>query len=130
MVATSPVYTNGCGLPVLTILAHHETKILFAEFSSDSLSNAILLLTCVAGFAIGYTSWRVRSLVSATTFSLVGVLNKMGTICLAFLLWPNEGSYLSFVALVGCLGSGMLYEGNKPAAMTATTTEMNMQKYR
>jgi len=115
-------YTNGCGLPVLTILAHHETKLLFAEFSSDTVSNTILLLTCVAGVAIGYTSWRVRSLVSATTFSLVGVLNKMGTICLAFLLWPSEGSYLSFVALVGCLGSGMLYEGNKPAATTTATT--------
>jgi len=105
-------YTNGCGLPLLAVLARQEIKYFFRVISRDALSNSILVLTCIAGVGIGYTSWRVRSIVSATTFSLVGVLNKMGTICLAFLLWPNEGSYLSFAALVGCLGAGMLYEGS------------------
>ena len=37
-------------------------------------------LSLLIGVGISYSGWALRSLVSATTYSLVGVLNKMATI--------------------------------------------------
>ena len=34
-------------------------------------------LSCVFGIAIGYTGWAARDMVSATTYTLVGVVNKL-----------------------------------------------------
>jgi len=103
------LYTNAFGLPLLVPPSVYELRSFYAELTL--VGGFFLILTCLVGVCIGYTSWQLRSIVAATTFSLVGVLNKVGTICVAFLIWPEEGSYVSFAALMGCLISGTLYQG-------------------
>ena len=39
-----------------------------------------LAASCIMGVGISYSGWRARSVITATTFTLVGVLNKMATI--------------------------------------------------
>lgn len=104
-------YTNTFGLPLLLPVSREETS----AFLGVLLPNIpLILLSCLGGVGIGYTSWRLREVVSATTFSLTGVLNKIGTVCLAFILWPDEGSSMSFLALIGTLISGFMYQGTSP----------------
>ena len=109
-------YTNTFGLPVLFPLASREIP-LFIRSESFRGSAELVFFSCIVGVSIGYTSWKLRSLVSATTFSLVGVLNKMGTVLLAFWIWPDEGSWASLLVLIGCLLSGMMYEGTKQRSL-------------
>lgn len=69
-----------------------------------------LMLSCVVGVAISYSGWKCRSVVTATTFTLVGVLNKMITVMFAVILWPKDSSVPKTLALVACVGFGLLYE--------------------
>mmetsp|Transcript_5664 Transcript_5664/g.23275 ORF Transcript_5664/g.23275 Transcript_5664/m.23275 type:complete len:335 (+) Transcript_5664:61-1065(+) len=108
-------YTNACGLPLLLPIACVEFR--SAIDALFTVGNPFyVFLSCVVGVSIGYTSWQLRAAVSATTFSLTGVLNKMGTICIAFFIWPEEGSIVSFAALTGCIISGLFYQGASPVS--------------
>jgi len=103
-------YTNFCGLPLFAPLASSEA---FAFYDAVKLGGPYqIICSCLTGVTIGYTSWRLRALISATSFSLIGVLNKMLTVCVAITFWHDEGSSMSLIALVGCLVSGFFYEGD------------------
>ena len=47
-----------------------------------SVSGSLLLLGCIVGTGIGYTGWWCRDKVSATSFTLIGVINKCLTVLL------------------------------------------------
>ena len=86
--------------------------------SPDSLSSIQLspsgtrwlLLSCLIGVGISYTGWRLKDLVTATTFTLVGVLNKMATIALSALAFPGTASVQGCAALAACLVFGLAYK--------------------
>ncbi len=67
-------------------------------------------MSCVIGVGISYTGWRLKDLVTATTFTLVGVLNKMATIALSALAFPGSTSMQGCVALVVCVLFGLAYK--------------------
>ena len=70
----------------------------------------ILLFSCAAGTMIGYTGWLCRGMVSATTYTLVGVVNKFLTVLLNVALWDKHSSPLGLFAVCLCLLSGTFYE--------------------
>ena len=69
-----------------------------------------LIASCVMGVGISYSGWRTRSVITATTFTLVGVLNKMATIAFTVIVWPNDTTAASILALVFCILFGLLYQ--------------------
>ena len=83
----------------------------------DSLLGAIdfngylvLLFSCVVGTLIGYTSWLCRGMLSAASFTLVGVVNKFLTVLLNVLLWDKHSSPAGLFAVCLCLGAGTFYQ--------------------
>ena len=46
----------------------------------------VIGFSCVAGTLIGYTGWLCRGMISATSFTLVGVVNKFLTVLLNVLV--------------------------------------------
>ena len=78
------LYTNAFGLPLLIPSSIQELRYFYTD--PTSVTALFLILTCVVGVGIRYATWELRTIVTATTFSLVGVLNKVCTICLAFLI--------------------------------------------
>jgi GDP-mannose transporter len=70
----------------------------------------ILLFSCVAGTLIGYTGWLCRSMVSATTYTLVGVVNKFLTVLLNTFMWDKHSSPFGIFAVCVCLLAGTLYQ--------------------
>jgi len=83
-----------------------------AENLSEMPANgmAILIFSCVAGTLIGYTGWLCRGMVSATSYTLVGVVNKFLTVLLNVLIWDKHSSPMGLAAVCVCLGSGMFYQ--------------------
>ena len=69
-----------------------------------------LVASCAMGVGISYSGWRSRSVITATTFTLVGVLNKMATIAFTVIVWPHDTSALSIVSLVFCILFGLMYQ--------------------
>lgn len=70
----------------------------------------VLLFSCVTGTLIGYTGWLCRGLVSATTYTLVGVLNKFLTVLLNVFVWDKHSSVEGLVAVCLCLLAGVFYQ--------------------
>jgi len=57
-------------------------------------------ISCVAGFALSMSGFKLRETVSATTFTFVGVVCKFATVLVNQLIWVHHGS--SFGAIVLC----------------------------
>jgi len=73
--------------------------------------HSLLLISCIVGVGISYSGWRLRSTVSAASFTLVGVLNKMVTTAVTAVIWPESSSMNASAALIVCIAFGFLYEG-------------------
>eukprot|EP00951_Prasinocladus_malaysianus_P036401 scaffold383029_cov43-Prasinocladus_malaysianus.AAC.1 len=77
-------YTNllSC-LPVfLLVFAFQETDVISAregvhEWTSGAI--AALVVSCIAGIAMSYSAFLLRAMVSATTFTVVGIMCKIAT---------------------------------------------------
>eukprot|EP01041_Mallomonas_annulata_P005560 gene5559-11190_t len=62
------------------------------------------------GILILYTGWLCRGMVSATTYTLVGVLNKFITVLLNVFLWDKHSSSAGLAAVCACLLAGVFYQ--------------------
>lgn len=49
-------------------------------------------------------------MVSATTYTLVGVVNKFLTVLLNVMIWDKHSTPLGIVAVCICLAAGMFYQ--------------------
>lgn len=74
----------------------------------------LLLLSCVAGTGIAYAGWWCRGEVSATTFTLVGVVNKVFTVLVNLMIWDNHATAGGIFGLLLCLVGAAMYEPAKP----------------
>jgi hypothetical protein len=104
-------YTNAFAIPP-TILLFFVTGEFSAVGDAEMGDGAWfwLIASCVMGVGISYSGWRTRSVITATTFTLVGVLNKMATIAFTVIVWPNDTTAASILALVFCILFGLLYQ--------------------
>jgi drug/metabolite transporter (DMT)-like permease len=82
----------------------------------------LLLLGSIAGTGIGYSSWWCRGKVSATSFSLIGVINKCLTIMLNLVVWDQHANSAGIANLFICLVGGALY---RQAPMRSSSDKMN-----
>ena len=68
-----------------------------------------LLLSCVFGVGMSYSSFRLRRMISATSFSLVGNVCKVLTIVVNFIIWDQHATNFGFMALSVSLFGAMMY---------------------
>lgn len=130
MTLSGPVlYTNLLGIFPMFMFASAGNE--YRKFQADFLGKDIwgispvgfglLLLGCIAGTGIGYSSWWCRDKVSATSFTLIGVLNKCLTVLLNVAIWKNHAPPAGIASLFLCLVGGVIYE-QSPMRATATSS--------
>lgn len=78
--------------------------------SMNSVGWFLLIFSCIVGTLIGYTGWLCRGMVSATTYTLVGVVNKFLTVLLNVLIWEKHSSPSGLLAVCLCLMAGAFYQ--------------------
>ena len=105
LLSVLPMFLLGWGMGDYSKFSNPEKS---WEWSVPAIT--MLILSSVVGTLIGYTGWSCRSLVSATSFTLVGVINKFLTILLNVFIWDKHATPLGIVALVICLGGGSFYQ--------------------
>mmetsp|Transcript_139 Transcript_139/g.208 ORF Transcript_139/g.208 Transcript_139/m.208 type:complete len:325 (-) Transcript_139:246-1220(-) len=104
-------YTNLLSLIPVTILG-----ILFGEYTVitnfvwTQPSAFALLASCACGVGMSYSAFWLRSLVSATSFTVVGILCKIATVIVNLLIWDKHATPAGLVALSICLAAGSVYQ--------------------
>lgn len=77
--------------------------------SLSSLTVGLTVAGCLIGTGIGYTSWWCRDKVSATSFTLIGVMNKCLTILVNCMIWDNHATPTGICFLFLCIVGGIFY---------------------
>lgn len=103
---------------LLSIVPMGALGILSGDFDNvtENMNNlvpigwALLIFSCIVGTLIGYTGWLCRGMVSATTYTLVGVVNKFLTVLLNVVIWDKHSSPLGILAVCLCLLAGAFYQ--------------------
>ena len=67
-------------------------------------------LSCIIGVLIGYSGWKCRDMITATSYTLVGVVNKLLTVMVSLVFINDSWTYTSIFCLLVCLGAGSQYE--------------------
>ncbi|KAM7260261.1 hypothetical protein ACFE04_016002 [Oxalis oulophora] len=75
-------------------------------------------LSCVFGLAISFFGFAARKAVSATAFTVTGVINKFLTVAINVLIWDKHASPFGLVCLLFTLAGGVLYQQSVTGAST------------
>jgi drug/metabolite transporter (DMT)-like permease len=112
------IYTNLIGFVPMLLLANvgGEYSKFWDYFWADDnqrlppLAILLLVLGSVVGTGIGYSGWWCRGVVSATSFTLIGVMNKCLTVLLNTLIWDQHAKPGGIFCLFLCIAGGMVYK--------------------
>lgn len=107
------LYTNILSIPPTillgAVLGDFEN---YAAMSEGDIADDAWLwvgLSCVFGIAIGYSGWAARDMISATSYTLVGVVNKLLSVTVSVLFINHNATPLSIGALLVCLVGSTQY---------------------
>mmetsp|Transcript_12332 Transcript_12332/g.29515 ORF Transcript_12332/g.29515 Transcript_12332/m.29515 type:complete len:342 (-) Transcript_12332:23-1048(-) len=76
-----------------------------------------VVLSCVLGLCISVTAFHCRGKVSATSYSVIGNMNKVLTVLINCLIWNQHASATGVFWLMCCLVAGWAYSKVKPAGV-------------
>merc|ERR1711924_427194 len=120
------MYCNALGLlPLAGVgLATGEHRYIEKTgFDSGSKAMCALALSCVVGVGIAWAVWNCRNQVSATTFTLIGVVCKLISVFLNVIIWDKHATPQGIAWLIVCLVCSSAYKqaplkGAPPVAPT------------
>ena len=103
-------YNNLLGLPcsVLFGVAMNEFSSVKAEMFTSGTCY-LILLTCFVSVAISFAGFNARKVMSATSFTVLGVANKAGSVILSALLIAAKVQPISYVCLFLCIFASTLF---------------------
>jgi len=108
-------YTNALGLlPMFaTAIAAGEAS-RFPTTKIDLQATCWLCVSCVIGIGISWSGWNCRSKVSATAYTLLGVVCKLVSVILNVLIWDKHASPSGMLWLLVCLVCSAAYRQAPP----------------
>jgi drug/metabolite transporter (DMT)-like permease len=86
-------------LPIFALAIIEKEDLIVGLFRPSIYSVGILTMSCVMGTSISYLGWKMRMLMSAASFTLIGFLNKILTILGNVLIWNDHATLFSIVGL-------------------------------
>jgi GDP-mannose transporter len=104
------LYSNFLSIPPTILLG--ATLGDFAKYDPGMVTTQAYFwvgVSCVLGIAIGYTGWAARDMVSASTYTLVGVINKLISVLISVMFINQTASGASLACLLVCLIAGTQY---------------------
>ncbi|KAK4283378.1 hypothetical protein QN277_000332 [Acacia crassicarpa] len=114
----------------LELLIMGELKKIKHEFSDDSdwQSFQVILpvgLSCLFGLSISFFGFSCRRAISATGFTVLGIVNKLLTVVINLVIWDKHSTWVGTVGLLICMLGGILYQQStsKPKAPTQVTAQ-------
>eukprot|EP00924_Labyrinthula_sp_SR-Ha-C_P005276 snap_masked-scaffold_1-processed-gene-26.19-mRNA-1 protein AED:1.00 eAED:1.00 QI:0/-1/0/0/-1/1/1/0/345 len=106
------LYTNGISFliqPSFIFLTDEYLGYTNGSLSVTPSAIGFLILSCLGGFSISFAGTGFRNEVSATTFTFFGVLNKLITLSVNYVMWDQHASLEGIGALLVCLMGSIAY---------------------
>jgi len=104
-------YTNSLAIPPAIFMGLlYKEHVDLGTFDWNSYSVLALVASCLCGVGMSYSQFWLRGLVSATSFTVVGICCKFATIIINCLMWDKHSSPMGLVALFVCLSAGTAYQ--------------------
>lgn len=110
----------------LELLIMGELKKIKHDIEDDSPwhSFSVVLpvgLSCLFGLAISFFGFSCRKAISATGFTVLGIVNKLLTIVINLVIWDKHSTFVGTLGLLICMLGGILYQQStsKPKATKA-----------
>eukprot|EP00899_Mesostigma_viride_P014674 jgi/Mesvir1/23207/Mv22669-RA.1 len=104
-------YTNFLALfPLLLVGILDGDAAVLASFEWSVPSVAAITASCLAGIGMSYWSFMLRSLVSATTFTVVGIMCKVATVLVNLAIWDKHAHAVGLACITLCLLAGSFYQ--------------------
>ena len=98
-------------VPILALAILEKEHLIIRQHRLSSVYAVTILGTsCGMGTALSYLGWQMRTIMSATSFTVVGILNKVFTVLLNIMLWPDHALWSSTIGLIFSLVGGSLYQ--------------------
>eukprot|EP00327_Prymnesium_parvum_P006062 CAMPEP_0182797952 /NCGR_PEP_ID=MMETSP0006_2-20121128/1094_1 /TAXON_ID=97485 /ORGANISM="Prymnesium parvum, Strain Texoma1" /LENGTH=250 /DNA_ID=CAMNT_0024923043 /DNA_START=387 /DNA_END=1139 /DNA_ORIENTATION=- len=127
---TPVLYTNTFSvIPTLIIgwLAGEISERRLLAISFDTPTLCWVFLSCAIGILISWAGFWCQSLVTATAYSVVGVMNKILTVAVDIMIWHNHGSVFGMGSLCLCIVGGSLYQ-QAPFRADSRAIEVNPEE--
>ncbi|KAJ3673604.1 hypothetical protein LUZ60_005596 [Juncus effusus] len=67
-------------------------------------------LSCLFGLSISFFGFSCRRAISATGFTVLGIVNKLLTVGINLVIWDKHASWVGTVGLLICMSGGVLYQ--------------------
>ena len=104
------LYQNVLALPMLLLSGIFEPSGTFSSIlSADAKGLTAVILSCIAGTALSYTGMSLRSDLSATSFTVLGITCKMASAILSEIFVAAEKNKITLLCLVGVIISSAFY---------------------
>eukprot|EP00746_Dinoflagellata_sp_MGD_P013414 gnl/MRDRNA2_/MRDRNA2_128987_c0_seq1.p1 gnl/MRDRNA2_/MRDRNA2_128987_c0~~gnl/MRDRNA2_/MRDRNA2_128987_c0_seq1.p1 ORF type:complete len:355 (-),score=38.55 gnl/MRDRNA2_/MRDRNA2_128987_c0_seq1:6-1070(-) len=117
------LYTNLTSLPFMAFLgvsAGELERLDDTRLGESNWGAFTLALSCIVGVGISWAGWNCRDKVSATTYTLIGVLCKVLSVMFNVLIWDKHASAGGIGCLMVCLVASSAYQ-QAPMRKTATS---------
>ncbi|XP_010256406.1 PREDICTED: GDP-mannose transporter GONST3-like [Nelumbo nucifera] len=122
----------------LELLIMGELKKIKHEISdeSDWYSFGVIFpvaLSCLFGLSISFFGFSCRRAISATGFTVLGIVNKLLTVVINLVIWDKHSTLVGTVGLLICMFGGIMYQqstSTEPKAVAETKTEGSEEEQR
>ncbi|CAE7708144.1 GONST3, partial [Symbiodinium pilosum] len=110
---TRVYYNNTMSIPMVILSSFMTGFGAFMKVDWGVAHFLVVGLSCVIGVAISYAGFNLRKAVSATSFTVIGVLCKLLTVLLNDVVWTNHSNFMGHLGLLLCIIAGFAYERTK-----------------
>ncbi|XP_010493088.1 PREDICTED: GDP-mannose transporter GONST4-like [Camelina sativa] len=101
--------------PIFWFLTGEHTEVFAAVNENggnlfEPVAFSAVALSCVFGFLISYFGFAARNAISATAFTVTGVVNKFLTVVINVLIWDKHATPVGLVCLLFTICGGVGYQ--------------------
>jgi hypothetical protein len=69
-----------------------------------------VVLSCLLGLAISFFGFSCRRAISATGFTVLGIVNKLLTVMINLVIWDKHSTWIGTIGLLICMLGGVMYQ--------------------
>ena len=121
---TATYYNNiGAILPMTVVFVTSKEYRVLQRATPTPYTVGVYLASCILGVGISASGWKARGELSATAYTVLGIVNKFLSVALITQVWPSENSHDGLVFICVCLLSSASYRDMPQKKTTSSVFE-------
>ncbi|KAI3696545.1 hypothetical protein L1987_79563 [Smallanthus sonchifolius] len=104
---------RGCPLQFNKHVALNRRQCMYTDWYSFEVIFPVAL-SCLFGLAISFFGLSCRRAISATSFTVLGIVNKLLKVVINLMVWDKHSTFIVTIGLLICMFGGVMYTSNKP----------------